>query len=258
MKSLFILTCLALNLIACEVGNLSYKSNSLTADTDSGTSRDKTLCAQKDFKHKSAHQVTSLSPAETMEEELKEHLFHMPANAEDSYEDLLVEKVRKDGIKVLPVLTDFADRYDPKRQSRCNRMQLFVAFKTATDLDNTVVRLRGTSEGETTIKALDSVLERMRQAGFDKRGHEEFDDYSSYFGDLERLRNSNLKDGLIQDTLRIKHSVQMSDDELREFSSFLVTLDPKYPSWSRIESATPPLVLKDSQKFYEAYTQFSK
>ena len=87
---------------------------------------------------------------------------------------------------------------------------------------------------------------------------------------LEETKGVNDTDKNIRDTLRLKYKIILSNPELLEFSNFLVTLDPMYPSWSgtdfikdytQINEAGNPLqvyIMKHPERYYEAYLEFKK
>lgn len=253
MKTLIILSFVVANLFACNFGLLN-RTNSESEILAASPTPNTDACQEENYKHKSEAEIAAMTLAHRINEELKEQLHHMPAGAGDEYLLLLSEYIRMDGVKVMPVLTEIANQHKPNTTSRCERLRFFVAVFTANDIDEGSIRLRGTKEGLSTIEALEGALQRMKEAGFDNEKYEK--DYYYYLEDLKRLRGTSIRDSIIRDTLRVKHNIQMSDNELLEFSNFLTSLDPTYPGWSKIESATPPLVLKDSKKYYEAYLKF--
>lgn len=255
MKTLLALLLICLNLFACDFRSLNHRPTLENGSVGTSHTPDPNACVEENYKHKTEAEIAAMTPAQRINEEVKEQFYHMPAGAGDPYPSLLPEYIRKDGVKAMPVLTEMANQYNPNTTSRCERMRFFVAFLIANDIDEAVIRLRATKEGLSTIEALEGALRRMNEAGFDNE-QQKRRDYEPYMGNLKRLRGGSIKDGIIQDTLRLKHNIQMSEEELLEFSNFLTALDPTYPGWSEIESATPPLVMKDSKKYYEAYLKF--
>lgn len=256
MKIVVFLLFIMANIFACTIdeGGVSPKPKgdvvvmSPTPDTD--------ICVEKSYSHKSEAELAAMTPAQRINEKLKHEFYHMPAGASDSYSTVLSKYVRNDGIRVMPVLTDIANQHNPATTSRCERLRFFVAFSSSNDIDEAQIRLRGTKEGLTTIKALENALRRMKGAGFDEQ-RERQTDYDSYLQDLKRLQGTSVDDSIIQDTLRLEHNIQMSDEQLLEFSNFLTSIDPSYPAWSDAKYG-PPLLLKNSRKYYDAYLKFSK
>jgi len=95
-------------------------------------------------------------------------------------------------------------------------------------------------------------------AGFDKTEHNRNSYFSLASHYLEMAKGTNIRDEMIEATLQAKHKIQMTDEELLEFSNYLVSLDPTYPTWSDVGEAGPPALVKDSKRYYDAYLEFKK
>jgi uncharacterized protein YdhG (YjbR/CyaY superfamily) len=215
-------------------------------------------CRKENFKHKSEAEIATMTPAQRIDEMVKDQTYHMPS-LDDDYGFLVSKYIKKDGVKILPVLIEYMKDLDPNSFFDCRyrAMRFIVASLEAGDLDHTV-RLRGTKEGQSAIEALERGIERMKMANFDKDDHRWNSNYDYSLLILEGLKGINGKDLIIKDTLRVRHKVQMTEDELLEFSNFLTSLDPNYPSWSEVKDGSDPLIMKNSEKYYEAYRKFKK
>lgn len=211
-------------------------------------------CVEENYSHKSEAQLAAMTPVQLIDEEVKEQLYHMPSF--DNYGFLIYKYVRKAGVKILPVLIQYVNEYDPKTPSKCERTRFYVASEEMSGLDRGLIRIRSVKDGQVAVEAIERAVDRMKNAGFDKKEHK----YSGYFDFamlvLKGLKGINERDVLIRDTLRRRHDVQMTDAELLEFSNFLVSLDPTYPTWSEIGEYGPPALLKDPNKYFEAYLKF--
>ena len=267
MKTIVILLFGIVNVFACELGSLSDvpKSKSgvvVTSPTPDG-------CVEKNYRHKSEEELSAMTHAQLVDEEVKEQLNHMPSF--DDYGFSVIRKhIRNRGPKTFPVLTDHMNAYDPKNASECERMRFFVASTVADDLDKFVVRLRATEEGQTAIDALERAIDRMREAGFDKSDNEYKANSRFNFASLllKQQKGINSADRSISDTFWVRRKIQMSDQELLEFSNFLIARDPTYPSWSdskfikdhsRFNEAGYPLqvfVLEKPERYFEAYEAY--
>jgi hypothetical protein len=75
---------------------------------------------------------------------------------------------------------------------------------------------------------------------------------------------------MIQDTFRFIYKIKISDEELLEFSNYLSTTHPDYPSWSKGKGVkddtdiapyggpTVNTMLIKPERYYEAYLEFKK
>jgi hypothetical protein len=207
-----------------------------------------------------------MTPTQIIDEEVKRQLYanELPGSAE--YWQLTHKYIRLAGVKTLPKLTEYIrsydpviqkdeSEYDPKGASECNIMRFLIASITADHLDNFTVKLRATNEGRTLIEALERAVERMRSAGFetDYKGSGELE---ITLIQLRGMKGNSVDDNEIRNTLRARHNIEMTDNELREFCDFIAALDPTYPGWSEVDEGGPPYLRKESKRYYEAYLKF--
>ena len=198
-----------------------------------------------------------MSARELIDEKVKEY-FHHGISLDDLYSgEVIYPFVRAKGLAILPTLQEYIIAYDPKTASRCEEASLFIAVGEASGFDRGLIRLRGKRDGQSVIEALERAIERMAAAGFDKAGHRKNSNIDFYRVQLRSQKGVNERDELIRDGLRERHGIQMSDTRLAEFSNFLVSLDPTYPTWSDLAKDARQPSLKDTNRFYEAYLLFS-
>jgi len=213
---------------------------------------------QAGYKHKTEAELEKLSPAQRVEEMVKEQYYHYPINAGHDDDSIRLDHIREDGAKALPALTDIANQYDPTKPSDWEESRLDTAFLLADDIDNIVIRIRAINEGRALINALEGVLNRMKAAGYGSKEHRWHRAYLIYSDDLKTLQGKDYSriDEYIRSSLSEKHKIQISDKELIRFSNYLTSLDPNYPSRCKIRFPPPPLLCKDSSEYYEAYLKF--
>lgn len=257
MKTVVILLFVGFNFFACNFGSVSYKPISESDVMLTSPTPNTDGCVEEDYRHKAEAELAVMTPAQRIDEEVKEQLYHMP-DIDDYGVSSLNKYIRKDGVRVLPVLVEYMNAYDPKSASKCDRKRFYIAFARSSDLDNIVIRLRGTKEGLLTIEALERAIGRMREAGLDDPKYGYLSDFDFASLHLKELKGINIQDGKIRDTLRVRHNVEITDEKLVEFSNFLISLDPTYPSWSETGEYGPPMLLKESKKYYDAYLKFKK
>lgn len=269
MKTLIILFFVGIYSFACDVGLLNHKPTSESQAVITSPTPNTDGCVEENYRHKSEAELTAMTPAQRVDEDVKEQLYHMP-NTEDYPVLTLGKYLRKDGVQVLPLLTEYMNAYDPKNSSKCEKTRFFVAFTRVSGLDNSVVRLRGIKEGQLAIDALGRAIERRREAVLDDPKLGPISDFDFVVFSLQELKGINMTDDSIRDTFWVRHKIEMSDSELLEFSNFLILRDPTYPAWSdtnlikdhsRINEAGNPLkvfILKKPERYYEAYLEFKK
>ena len=199
-----------------------------------------------------------MTAAQRIDEMVKEQYYHYPDGVGHDQHSMLLDYIRKDGVKALPALTDIANNHDPDDPSGYEFQSIFVAFITARDIDNVVIRIRGTKEGHSTIKAFEGVLKRMKKAGYADKNHKSQRRYVMFLENLSEFQGKvpNLEDGTIRTTLGVKHNIQVSREEMIRFSDYLTSLDPTYPSRCRHTSLPNPSVCKESKEYYDAYLRF--
>jgi hypothetical protein len=255
MKIYVVLLIVGISFPACGEGSLNHKQQSENDFLVAGSSTELNSCSEKNYRHKSEAELAAMSDSQLVDEDVKEQIYHMPALGDD-YGFLIGKQIHQRGIKVLPILTEYIDKYYPQNASKCEEMRFFMAYRSADGFDNSIVRLRGIKEGQLAINALERAVERMRTAGFDEADDRHKSDFDSALLYLQGLKGINGRDEGIRHTLRVRHNVQLSDDELLAFSNYLVSLDPTYPTWSEVDKEGPTYLMKESKRYYEAYLKF--
>lgn len=228
------------------------------------------------YKHKTEAEIAQMTPALRVDEYSEEQAYHKYDLSDEQWM-LILKCIRRDGLAALPRMIEITDEYDPTRASgkRGHKGERFDAmWMLLGDLDNHVVRLRGTEEGKRAIAALERAINRMRAAGYgqpDQHDWPQHGRFESAVATIEQARGINLTtDPAIRNALRLGYRVQMSDEALLAFSNFLVTHDPTYPSWSemdyikdysRLNAVGLPVrvhTMKKPERFYDAYFEFKK
>ncbi|NOT46658.1 MAG: hypothetical protein HOP17_02765 [Acidobacteria bacterium] len=210
--------------------------------------------SERNYKHKSEPEIAAMTPEQRIDEEIKER-DHMSRIGDRQY-GLILKYRRKDGLKGHAHLIKLIESYDPKR---LRNHTYSAAVMIALDIDDRTVRLRGSPEGRKIIEAIERLSSRMKMAGEKYITPDEMD--------LPKLNGLNFVDHAIADTLWMKYRIQVSDSELLEFSNFLVSRDPTYPSWSEqdfIRDYSRPAgpsqfhVMRDPKRYHEMYVTFKK
>ncbi len=216
---------------------------------------------EKDYRHKSEVELAAITPAQRVDEYLKEMNYHRGdgianyTNGRDQRE-VIFDYLMKDGNQSLPALAEIANRYHPEREEDIDLASDFLtAFYLAGLIDNNVIRVRGTEEGRSAIIVFEDVLNRMKKAGYADHNNKWNNDYLHNLDTLRVLQGERIsfKDEKIRDTLREKYKIQISDEEMIKFSNYLTSVDPTYPS--RCKLVHDP-ICKDSKEYYEAYLRF--
>lgn len=227
------------------------------------------------YKHKPEAEIARMTPAQRVDEYAEEQAHHK-YDFLDEQGHLLEKYIWRDGLAALPRMIEIMDEYDPTRASgkRGHKGERFDAmWMLLFDLDNHVVRLRGSEEGRQAMNALEQAIQRMRAAGYGQKDQDEWEQHGRFEmagTHLEEARGVGFVDHDIRDTFWVRYKIQMSDQELLAFSNFLVARDSTYPSWSetdfikdytRINQAGNPAqvhIMKKPERFYEAYLEFKK
>ena len=227
------------------------------------------------YKHKSEAEIAQMAPAQRVDEYAEEQAHHKYDFLDEQW-ILILKHVRRDGLAALPRMIEIMDEYDPTRASgkRGHKGERFDAmWMLLGDLDNHVIRLRGSEEGRRAMDALERAIQRMRAAGYGQKDQHEWPQHGRFdlaLMNLEEAKGVGSADRNIRDTSWVRYKIQMSDEDLLEFSNFLVARDPTYPNWSetdfikdytRINEAGLPLqvyIMKKPERFYEAYLEFKK
>jgi hypothetical protein len=214
-----------------------------------------------------------MTPQQHVEEYCDEYYRH--AFWDHDYMNQLKGYVLRDGTEALPSLIRVVDEYDPTTKARRSPQYnawCFAAEGLLSQLDSHIIRLRTTEPGTRAIQAMEHLVQRMQAAGFDaQNGPKENSHLSRYLGthsELDRLRGLNASDWSIQDTLRVKYNIRLSDREMIGFVEYLIQHNPSYPSWtegeiyrdhSDLNEAGNPrilVVLKNPERFYRLYLSY--
>lgn len=227
------------------------------------------------YKHKSEVKIAQMTPAQRVDEYANEQAYHK-YDVLDEHSELIEKYIWRDGLKALPRIVEIIDEYDPTRSSgRHGRKgeRFDGAWMLLDDLDNHVVRVRGTEEGRRALAALEHSVERMHAAGYGKSDQHEWKEHGrieSVIDTLNYVKVLNSTDDAIKQTFRLEHKIVLSDAELLGFSNFLTAKYADYPSWSetnyfqdytQLNEAGNPLwirTMKKPKRYYEVYLEFKK
>jgi len=229
------------------------------SETSSATGKQE--CAENPYRHKSIEELSAMSPSQLIDESIKEQLYHQGdssnvENHDNAYAFSFDQYLKKVEVqKLLTVLTQYLV-YDPGTESKCKETGFFVASATVGSIDNGVVRLRALPEGRLAIAALEKSVQRLKDAGLADTDHDRNYLFNLSAHQLEMAKGTSIRDEIIRATLEVRHKIQMSESEYLEFSNYLTSVDPKYPTWSEVGEYGPPTLVKDSQKYFDAYAKF--
>ena len=230
------------------------------------------VCAQ--YRHKSEAEIAAMTPAQRVDEYADEQAFHKYEFLDQQHE-LISKYILRDGFKALPRMNEIIGEYDPRTASgkADHKGERFDAMWMLLGALDNVMRLRASAEGRQAMGALARATDRMRAAGYGKKGQHEWAEhgrFDSALAALEDAKGTNAIDEVIRDTLWVKYKLKISDRQLLAFGNFLIARDPSYPSWSgsydikdysRVNSAGNPAqvnIMKKPERFYEAYLDFKK
>ncbi len=59
--------------------------------------------------------------------------------------------------------------------------------------------------------------------------------YQDTRDEAAELRGLNMFDHMMQDTFRIQYKIRLSDKQLLDFVNYLISQDPRYPTWTDVE-----------------------
>lgn len=219
--------------------------------------------SQKNYRHKTEDEIAAMTPSQRIDEFLKERYYHHPFDSLTPGQDqsiLIKDYIRKDGTKALPAIANIANRFHPENgdsfdaQDDKKAINFQGVLFLAEDIDNVVIRIRASEEGRSAIKVFEAGLSRMKTAGWAVERHKWNRLYTAYSDKLRTMRGErrSFTDGYIRDTLRLKHNIQMSDEELVKFDNYLTSLDPNYPSRCKLKLS----ICTNSKEYYEAYLKF--
>jgi hypothetical protein len=222
---------------------------------------------------KSEAELARMTPEQHVREYSDEYYHH--AFWDHEYTNLLESFVLRDGIEAIPALITAVDQFDPGSRKGSSRMAdawCFAAEGLLAQLDSHVIRLRTTEPGTRAIQAMEHLVQRMQAAGFDAqngpKGNSHLSRYLGTHSERDRLRGLNASDWSIQDTLRVKYNMRLSDCEMIGFVEYLIQHNPTYPGWtegeiyrdhSDLNEAGNPrihVVLKNPERFYRLYLSY--
>lgn len=212
------------------------------------------VCGDPDFKHKSEVEIAVMSPEEKMDQMVLEQMFHVGAIDDENYK-LLHLYIINDGIKMLPKAIEYMNEYDPNIQECKERSdaRLLTAAMYIDIVDSAKFRIRAVENGRLAINALEQAVERRRISRSGTGTHDGRGNLFSTF--LEGIKGRSIKDGLIKETLEKQYNIKMSEAELMEFTNFLISLDPAYPSWTKV-LGWAEMTKEESDLYYRAYQKF--
>lgn len=210
-------------------------------------------CVEKGYRHKTSSELKRMTPEQLIDERTKEWNYHVALM--DEYGMFTLGSYMEDvGIKIVPVLTKLAKEFASRPRSMCQHQRFFSALATASDVDNTVVRLRSSQEGIDAISAATTAVLRMKDSGLADQPYSKYP-FGTYL--LEGLLSTNEHDGQIRELFLKEYRLKLSDTEFVSFVKFLVSTYPNYPSWTpRIDSSRN--LLPNKKRYYNAYLLFKK
>ncbi len=230
--------------------------------------------AQK-YKHKTEAELAQMTSAQLADDYVNEKIYH-DFNLDDDQYWVIIQQFRKDGAKALPRIIKIINEYDPTKSTGRNGKKgerFDAAVDLLEDLDENVVRLRGTTDGRRAITSLDRAIELMRKTGYaerDEYDRKRHDRFAPSVTALKYQKGLRLVDDMVQDTLRIEYRIVLSDAELSEFVSFLIEQYTDYPGWSEkkryldetkineLGSAMRVNLFVKPERFREVYAEFKK
>lgn len=212
------------------------------------------VCGDRYFKHKSEAEIVAMSPEEKMDQMVLEEMFHQPALDDDNYR-LLHLYIINDGIKILPKAIEYMNEYDPNTQEckQRNDERLLTAAEYLNAVDSAKFRIRAIENGQVAIKALEQAIKRRRKSRLDVDDYDGRGKLLSVL--LDGLKGRAIKDGLVKETLEKQYNIKMSEAELTEFTNYLISIDPAYPSWTNV-LGWAEMTQAESERYHQAYLKF--
>jgi hypothetical protein len=188
---------------------------------------------------KSEAALARMTPEQHVHAYCDEYYHH--AFWDHEYTNLLESYVLRDGIQAIPALITVVDQFDPgsgKGSSRRANAWCFAAVGLLSQLDGRCRRLQAIDDGKKAIAAVERLMQRMRADGPKPDNHTDW--YEGGLSFLSAMQGMNFLDDSIRDTLRIRFSVTLSDEEFRGFVKYLIQNDPRYPGWAETELYSDP------------------
>ncbi len=175
----------------------------------------------------------------------------------------------KDPTEVCTAIAKVLDEYDPTtKEGRKHRKpdNAYWGLGFLDQIDNFRIRIRAVENGSVVLAAYRRMLDRKKAAGhnvkpnpYNDRAYARQMVYEAETSGYQELMAVNEQDRRISQWLKAEHQIQLTDDELRRFSDFLLAKDPHYVAWGDwcIVSKDPPRVaFRTPQRYYDAYLEF--
>src|SRR6478736_2669974 len=89
------------------------EAQSLTKTTKVGS------CEDLNYKHKTLSELVTMSPAQLIEERVKERIYHVLSSYDRYSTELVFPNVRAAGVKMLPSIADNINNYYPMEADLC-------------------------------------------------------------------------------------------------------------------------------------------
>src|SRR6266404_8660688 len=132
-------------------------------------------CAQ--YRHKAEADIAAMTPAQRVDEYADEQAYHKYDLLDQQHENIL-RYILRDGLTVLPRIIEIMNAYDPTKASgttdhkgeRFDAMWMLLGA-----VDGRVARLRALPQGRQAMNALARAVDRMRAAGYGKKGQHEWE-----------------------------------------------------------------------------------
>lgn len=215
-----------------------------------------TRCVEKNYRHKTARELSRMTPEQLIDENEREWNYHVALM--DKYGMFtLGTYTERIGIAIIPTLTKLAANFAERPLSKCQQQRFFTAFAIAADVDNQIVRLSTRKDGQAAISAAADALERMERAGLADHNAHPYNKYPFGMYLLDKVRGVNEHDELLRELLEKEFGLRLADEEFVGFVKFLTSTYPTYPSWTPRVNMSRDL-RPNKKKYHDAYLQFKK
>lgn len=215
-----------------------------------------TRCVEKNYRHKTADELKRMTPEHLIDESERHWNYHV--RLMDKYGMFTLHSyTNRIGIAIIPVLTKLAGNFASRPRSKCQEQRFFTAFAIAAGVDDQIVRLSTTKDGQSTISAAADAIQRMKDAGLADHNAHPYNKYPFGMYLLDLVRGINEHDKLMRELLEEEFGLQLSDEVFVNFVKFLTSTYPTYPSWTpRINMSRD--LRPNKKKYHDAYLQFKK
>jgi hypothetical protein len=192
------------------------------------------------------------------------------------YLKLLDGLIMRDELTAVPAIVTIINEFDPTspQNSGLDRGDASYAAEILLGSLDSEFRLRAFETGRRAIDAVRRAVDRMRNAHYESAPDEGERSkrirYQSTLGILKELQGNNNYDKSIQDTLELKHQITLSESELLAFCNYLISQDPRYPTWSETDwhvdltrekerkSPWQYRIIQNIEPFYKAYLKYKQ